>query len=99
MNEFDRALALGAVWRGPLAGRADDALGVVFGGARRGKPFLTAAADAGEPVARHEIAWELTYRARVTEWLWLQPGLQHVLTHATDAPRSTLAYLRAELTF
>lgn len=99
VNEFDRALALGAVWRGPLAGRSDDMLGVVFAGARRGKPFLTATADAGERVARHEIAWELTYRARVAEWLRLQPGLQHVLTHATDAPRSTLAYLRAEIAF
>ncbi|MGB7988943.1 MAG: carbohydrate porin [Candidatus Methylophosphatis roskildensis] len=99
VNEFSHALALGAVWTQPLRGRADDTLGIAVAGARRGAPFLRVAADADAPVARHEITWEMTYRARVTEWLWLQPGLQHLLTYSPDAPRSTLAFMRAEITY
>jgi porin len=99
VNEFGHALAAGAVWLGALAGRDEDTLALVYAGARRGDPFRRAALAAGEPVARHEHAWELAYKARIADWLWLQPGFQHVVTRATDAPRSTLAYLRAEVEF
>jgi porin len=99
VNEFRSALAIGAVWQGPLRGRDEDSLGLVFAGARRGEAFRRAAILADEPVAHNERAWELTYRARATDWLWLQPGLQHVLTRVPGAARSTLAFARAELNF
>lgn len=98
-NEFRSALAVGAVWQGPLPGRDDDTLGLVCAGARRGEPHRQAAMLADQPVARHELSWELTYRARVSDWLWLQPGLQHVLTHAPGAGHSTLVFARAEMNF
>lgn len=99
VNEFRGALAVGAIWQGPFAGRAEDTLGLVCAGAQRGEPFRRAALLAGEPVARHDLAWELGYRARVTHRLWLQPGVQHVLSHAPGAARSTLIFTRAELNF
>lgn len=99
VNEFRNALAIGAVWKGPLRGRDQDTLGLAFAGARRGDQFRRAAVLADEPVARQETAWELSYRARATDWLWLQPGLQHVVTRLPGAARSTLAYARAELNF
>ncbi|MGL5837021.1 MAG: carbohydrate porin, partial [Sphingorhabdus sp.] len=50
------------------------------------------------PSKRSEVAFELTYRAPVTDWLTLQPDAQYVLNPgATPGIRNALIFaLRAE---
>lgn len=63
----DAYLGAGAVYRGLLPGRGEDRAGLAVAAAR---------VAAG---GRWEVAIELSYRARVTRWLTIQPSVQHVI--------------------
>ncbi len=77
-NLFDRYLGLGLVYRGPFAGRDDDRLGLAVAAARLGSDYRNSIGSTGAQVDEWEVAIELTYRARVASWLYLQPDVQYV---------------------
>ena len=80
LNVFDSYVGGGVVATGLFAARPDDRLGLAFASARVGNPLRRAAATAD----RHETTIELTYSARITDWLRLQPDLQYVINPGAD---------------
>lgn len=81
-NVFDRYAGFGLVYRGPIPSRDDDQLGFAVAAARLG---AEARATLGSPATEDwEVAYELTYRARVTPWLSVQPELQYVVHPGGD---------------
>lgn len=73
----------GLVYTGLVPGRPVDQFGIALSVARNGDPFM-AAAGAGMPLDRRETNVELTYRARLADWLVLQPNIQYVKNPGTD---------------
>ena len=78
-NMFDRFASLGVKWKGALAGRPDDELGLAV---------LTATTSAGyrraSGAGRSESVAEVTYRAPLSHWLTVQPNMQYVRNPAAD---------------
>ncbi len=101
INRFDRAWAFGVVATGLLPGRPTDQLGVGVATARNGDSYRRVSVAAGDAVDSHETAIELTYRAQISDWLVLQPIVQHIANPDTNPARSdALAFaLRFELSF
>ena len=56
---------------------------------------------AGAEADRHETNIELTWRAPVTDWLTLQPGVQYIVKPGADAQlgNGVVAMLRFELSW
>lgn len=75
---FDRYVGGGVVYSGPIPGRHKDRLGLSVAAARIGDNLRSAANLAGIEASGWEVAYELTYRARVTRWLFIQPDVQYV---------------------
>ncbi|HET7307489.1 MAG TPA: carbohydrate porin [Gammaproteobacteria bacterium] len=73
-NPLDRYLGAGITVRGLVAARPDDTFGVAIARAGTSRAFkhITRAAAAAE------TACELTYRANLTDQLYLQPDVQYI---------------------
>ena len=98
VNQFDRALNAGLVYRGPIPGRDDDLLGFGFAAEHNSAKFRHAETSAGNSSPSAEIAYELSYRAQVTPWLAIQPDIQHVVNHGAPAVKSAwIAGVRFEI--
>lgn len=75
INVFSRVYSGGLVYRGPLRGRDDDAVGIGFSWADTSAAYARAAeANAGQ-----EVVLEATYYWSLTDWLTIQPDLQYVI--------------------
>ena len=74
INPFGSFVSGGLTYTGPFAGRVEDQLGIAFATAVVSDDF-----KAATPSLDHETAFELTYRAPITPWLTLQPGLHYVV--------------------
>lgn len=78
-NMFDRFASMGVKWKGALADRPEDELGVAV---------LTATTSADYRRAngggRAESVAEVTYRAPLSPWLTVQPNMQYVRNPAAD---------------
>jgi porin len=87
-NEVDRSVNAGLTWTGLLESRPIDKLSFGVSVARAGSPFMTAfqaeQADGVGAVHRYETVFEATYRARVNEWLTVQPDVQYIVNPGFD---------------
>jgi porin len=98
---IDRMWNLGVRVRGPLASRPDDSLALGWTRARLAPKWRATQQAGGTDTAAAEEAFEITWRAAITQWFQVQPNLQHVRhPGGTSAARSaTLVGARIELTF
>lgn len=91
-NVSDLYIAAGATWKGPFADRSHDTAGIAltFAGigaaARHFSEDLIGYTGSGTPYAQAEPIVELTYRARLTPWLKVQPDLQYVVNPGAGIP-------------
>ena len=85
INRFDRAWAMGVVATGLFRGRPEDQLGLGVATAQNGSTYRSLSEMAGEAVNSREHAIELTYRGAVSDWLVLQPVVQHIVNPNTVA--------------
>ena len=96
---LDRMLNLGARLRGPLASRPDDVLAFGWTQSRLSSKYRTAQSAEGTDTANHEDALEITWRAAITPYFFLQPVAQ-TIRHpggASNAPRANIIGLRVEI--
>ena len=78
VNQVGGYVGGGVTLTGPLASRAQDALGLAVAAARNGSHFERAQAAAGVPAAG-ETTVELTYAVELSSWVMMQPDLQYVI--------------------
>lgn len=78
-NVFDYFFSAGVNGRGLIPGRHDDELGLAFAWSETSGNVKDLAARAGDAVDSREIAFELTYRANVTDRVVLQPAVHYVI--------------------
>ena len=64
---------------GAVPGRPIDAIALGFAYLDFGRDYLRSVREDGTRVTSRELALELTYRAELTPWLWVQPDLQYFL--------------------
>jgi porin len=74
VNPFDRFISAGFNYRGPFKGRDGDQLGLAVAAAFTSRNYRLST-----PAGRSEVAFELTYRAPLTDWLTLQPDVQYIV--------------------
>ena len=79
LNPFESYLGAGTVLSGFIPRRPDDQIGIAVAMARCGGDFRAATGAEG-----HETAIELTYRARITEGLEIQPDIQYIVNPGTE---------------
>ena len=84
VNRFDQSLATGLTFTGPMASRAEDQLGVGWNILHNGYAYRQAEAIAGTPVKNNEQDYELTYRAKINDYMTLQPNVQYIVNPNTD---------------
>jgi len=77
-NRLGLSAGGGLLWRGPLQGRPDDLLALGVAHARHGSSFLQAQREAGRLLEEAETVMELTYKARLGDYFFLQPDLQWI---------------------
>ena len=96
MNPFDKFASAGLNYRGPFNERNSDELGIAVAAAFTSRDYRLSV-----PSKRSEVAFELTYRAPMTDWLTLQPDMQYVFNPgATSSVRNALIFaLRAEISW
>lgn len=90
----------GVVYTGLFPGRDEDRFGASITTASHGTRYLRARSGTGDvALARSELALELTYTARVFEWLRVQPDLQYIVNPGfeAEAANALLLALRAEV--
>lgn len=79
VNPLDADVEAGLVYRGALPGRGADRLAFGIAAAHLSEPFRDSLAAGGRRSDPWEVALELTYLARLTPWLTLQPDVQLVI--------------------
>jgi porin len=79
INEFDRFYAAGLTFEGLLLRERGDQLGIAVGAARASRLFQDLLAAERGDAERFEYNIELTWRVAVTDFLMLQPYLQHIV--------------------
>jgi porin len=96
---LDRILNLGVRLRSPLASRPDDVLVIGWTQSRLSAKYRTAQSAAGSDTAAHEEALEITWRAAITPYFFLQPVAQsiHHPGGASNTPRANIIGLRVEI--
>jgi porin len=75
VNTLDYSSSLGLRYKGLLPGRGEDEFAIGLTRGHAGAKFRQAAAA---PLAANETALEITYRARIREWLAIQPTVQRI---------------------
>jgi porin len=99
VNQMDKALGAGLLVRGPFASRPKDKL--TFGiAAEHNSHEWRAAQRAGgdaDPVA--EVAYELSYRAPINDWLTVQPDVQWLRNHGASATNNNALLIGLRLDF
>ncbi|MFP3947255.1 MAG: carbohydrate porin [Longimicrobiales bacterium] len=91
-NRFGAYTGFGLNYRGLVPGRDEDVVGLGVATAYNGRTYEASLRERGIPVTEAETSVELTYRARVTRRIFLQPDLQLVIDPNTD-PRIPDAWL------
>jgi porin len=84
VNVVDRSVNVGLTLTGLLDSRPADRVGFGVGVARAGQPFADAQLAEGNIVHHYETVFELTYRARVNDWLTVQPDFQYIVHPGFD---------------
>ena len=98
VNTLDYSWSLGLHYKGLLPGRDDDEFGIGF---TRGHAGAKARQAAAPPLEANETALEITYRARLTPWLAIQPVLQRIFNPGHDRAlgNARVAGARIEIAF
>ena len=98
VNTLDYAYSLGLRYKGLLHGRDEDEFGIGLARGHAGVKFRQVAATA---LAANETALEITYRAKVTPWLAIQPTLQRIVNPGFDPALGDawIAGVRFEIAF
>ncbi len=78
-NPVEHFFSVGMVYTGLFPHRDQDKIGLGMTAAIHGNPFRQAQSQEGFATTRTETNFELTYRAQLTPWLFVQPDLQLVL--------------------
>src|SRR6185437_13355670 len=79
-------------WKGTFPGRDDDTVGVAFGWANVSHALRSLDMDTNfftgvsAPIQSAEMVLELTYQAKITPWLTVQPDFQWVIHPGGNAP-------------
>ncbi len=81
VNTLDYSYSLGLRYKGLLPRRDKDEFGIQFTRGHAGAKFRQAAAT---PLTSAETALEITYRARITPWLAIQPTVQRIVNPGFD---------------
>ena len=84
VNEVDTSMNFGLTWTGLFDLRPADKFGFGVGVARAGSGLQQAQLAAGNTIAPYETAFELTYRAKLTDWLTVQPNIQYIVRPGFD---------------
>jgi porin len=84
VNEVDRSFNAGLTWTGLFDARPRDKLGIGVGVARAGTGLQDAQFAAGTPIYGYETAFEVTYRAVLSDWLTVQPNIQYIVHPGYD---------------
>jgi len=95
VSEIKRHLGGGLIWRGPVSGRNDDALGWGLTWVR-----LSGAVGAGFDKS-YELSVESFYKIQITPWFRAKPDLQYIVnpSGARGVKNALVSTLRFELTF
>ena len=98
VNTLDYSYSLGLRYKGLLPGRDEDKFGIGITRGHAGAKFALAAAT---PPAANETALEITYRAKVTSWLAIQPTVQRIVNPGHDPAlgNAWIAGARFEIAF
>ena len=101
VNRFASHVSAGLVASGWVAGRTSDEVGIAVTTARNGASYREASASAGHPTDRAETTFELSYLAKVSQHLSLQPDLQYIKNPNTDPAiaNAWVAQVRFEVSF
>jgi len=84
-NRIARYWGAGLNYTGLIPGRDRDRAGFFVGSARNGDKFMNFMKNVElSPVEHTETAIELTYRAEVRPWLYLQPDFQYIINPGMD---------------
>lgn len=84
VNQFNRYIGAGLVWRGCFPTRPDDKFGIALAYAGNGDAYRHVVALGGGTSDSAETNIELTYRAPLTPWLTVQPDLQYIINPGTN---------------
>jgi porin len=85
INVIDRSFNAGLTWTGLFDARPTDKLGVGVGVIHAPPSFRGLLKSAGLAGAEYEVAYELTYRATLSDWLTVQPNIQYIV-HPSIVP-------------
>lgn len=83
-NRFGAYTGFGLRYTGLLPGRGEDVTGLGVATAHNGSAYEASLRSDGIPVTGAETTIELTYRAPLAPWLFLQPDVQLVINPDTD---------------
>ncbi len=75
INTLDYSYSYGLHYQGLLPRRDEDEFGILVTRGHAGAKFRQAAAT---PLTSGETALEITYRAKITRWLAIQPTVQRI---------------------
>jgi len=78
-NMFDRFASAGLKFSGWIPGRDEDEFGLAIAGAFTADSYRMATGAGAS-----ELAFEATYRARLTDWLLVQPSIHYVRNPSAD---------------
>jgi porin len=78
VSEIKRHFGGGLIWRGPIPGRDDDALGLGIS-----RAALSSARNAGFD-KRYELAVETFLKIQITPWLSAKPDVQYIVNPSGD---------------
>ena len=84
LNRLDAYLGAGVVFDGPLTGRPNDVAGLAFAVVRNGRDYMETRRLGGERTDLAEWDLEATYRARLSNWLSVQPDVQFIVHPNTN---------------
>lgn len=85
VNRFSYYAGTGLVAPGLFKGRGEDELGLAVAMAKSGSHFMDKQEELGAGVRKAEVAIELTYLLKVSEWLAIQPAVQYIISPNTDS--------------
>jgi porin len=83
-NVVDRSVNAGLTWTGLIDSRPADKLSFGVSVAHAGSPFQGAQIAELGSVFQYETVFEVTYRAKVTDWLTVQPDVQYIMHPGFD---------------
>jgi porin len=101
VNTVDLYVDSGLNYTGLIPGRNADVFGVAYGYTKISRDYSNASVAAGGSALENEGVLEVTYRAQITPWWYVQPDLQYTLdpSAAKGSADALVLGVRTGLTF